>query len=294
MTAVLHYGPRDLRRVGESWSPASYARLSLAPLSPTIGAEVSGVDLRGPFPAELVEELRSAILEWKVLFFRDQHLTGEEHRAFARLWGELEVHPFLRQGEVPEVVRFEKGADEPGLENNWHSDVSWREVPSFGSVLRAVEVPAVGGDTLWVDMAAAYDGLPPDVRERVDGLSAVHDFVHTFGAAMTASQLEEARAKFPPAVHPVVRTIPETGRKVLYVNGVFTSHVVGMPEDESRELLAHLARQAEVPEYQCRFRWTAGSVAWWDNRTTQHYATSDYYPARRVMERATIIGERPT
>jgi taurine dioxygenase len=293
MTMIDHYGPRALRRVEEGQASGAYTRLTVQPLAPTIGAEVSGVDLRGPFDDELVAELRRAILEWKVLFFRDQHLTGDEHRAFALLWGELEVHPFLRQGEVPEVVRFEKGADEPGLENNWHSDVTWREVPSFGSVLRAVDVPDVGGDTLWADMAAAYDGLPAEVKARVDGLHAVHDFTHTFGAAMTEEQLHGAQAAYPPATHPVVRTIPETGRKVLYVNAVFTSHIVGLPPEESASLLALLSRQASVPEYQCRFRWSAGSVAWWDNRTTQHYANSDYYPARRVMERATIIGDRP-
>jgi len=193
MTMIDHYGPRALRRIEEGQASGAYTRLTVQPLAPTIGAEVSGVDLRGPFDDALVAELRQAMLEWKVLFFRDQHLTGDEHRAFALLWGELEVHPFLRQGEVPEVVRFEKGADEPGLENNWHSDVTWREVPSFGSVLRAVDVPDVGGDTLWADMAAAYDGLPAEVKARVDGLHAVHDFTHTFGTAMTEEQLHGAQ-----------------------------------------------------------------------------------------------------
>lgn len=290
MNIAAEAGPR---RLGHRPDPTGYSCLSLAPLSPTIGAEVAGVDLREPLDDATFDELRRAILDWKVLFFRDQELTGAQHREFARRWGELEVHPFLRQGDTPEVVRFEKGPDEGGYENVWHSDVSWREVPSFGSVLRAVEVPPVGGDTLWCDMAAAYDGLDEATKARIDGARAVHDFTHTFGFTIPPDELAAAQQRFPAVEHPVVRTIPETGREVLYVNAPFTSHVVGMDPAESDGLLTRLCAQAKVPEYQCRFRWTPGAVAFWDNRTTQHYATSDYHPARRVMERATIIGERP-
>ena len=159
------------------------------PFSPTIGAELSGVDLRQPVDEELFEELHRALLEWKVLFFRDQELSSEQHVRFSRLWGELEVHPFLAQGDVPEIVRFAKDDKTKAVENVWHSDVSFREAPSMGSVLRALEVPPIGGDTIWVDMAAAYDGLPDDVKDRIDGMVAVHDFALSYGLAMSGEEL---------------------------------------------------------------------------------------------------------
>jgi len=286
-------GPRAVRRLPEGVDSAPYERFGVSPLSPTIGAEIDGVDLGGPFDDELRAELRRVLLEWKVLFFRDQHVTGDEHRAFARLWGELEVHPFLPEGEVPEVVLFQKDDKARGYENIWHSDVSWREVPSMGSVLRAREVPAVGGDTLFADMHCAYEGLDADVRRQIDGLRAVHDFTNAFGRGLSPDELARMQAEHPPVEHPVVRTHPDTGRKLLYVNAVFTSHVVGLDPDASEQLLDLLCAQASVPEYQCRFHWRADSVAFWDNRAVQHYASSDYYPQRRVMERATIIGDHP-
>ena len=297
---IIHAGPRRLQRTADqrdgtegNREDASYDHLTVTPLTPVIGAEVDGIDLREPLDPAVFDELHRALLEWKVLFFRQQHLSSEQHRSFARLWGELEVHPFLPAGAAPEVVRFEKGADQKGYENIWHSDVSWREIPSLGSVLRCLECPAVGGDTLWADMAVAYDGLPDDVKARIDGLDAVHDFSNSFGLGLSPDDLAAMQTKFPPAVHPVVRAHPETGRKTLYVNGIFTSHIVGLERADSDALLAELCIQAQVPEYQCRFRWQPGSLAIWDNRATQHYAVSDYWPARRVMERATIIGDRP-
>ena len=163
----------------------------------------------------------------------------------------------------------------------------------MGAVLRAVEVPAVGGDTLWADMGAAYDGLPDDVKDRVENLVAVHDWIHNFGRNMEPSLREEFRLLYPAMEHPVVRIHPETGRKTLFVNAAFTTHIVGLEADESADVLGFLYRQAAYPEYQCRFRWAAGSVAFWDNRATQHYAASDYAPQPRRMERVTIIGDRP-
>jgi taurine dioxygenase len=290
---VLHVdpGPVRLRRTGEGWLDRPYEHLDLQPLSPTIGAEVTGIDLRATHRAgdPVVEEVHRALLEWKVLFFRDQWLDADQHRAFARLWGELEVHPFLPHGEVPEVVRFEKDGSNGGYENIWHADVTWRARPPLGSILRAIEVPPVGGDTLWVDMAAAYDGLDDEVRARIDGATAVHDFTGSFGQLLDPERLAAMQAEYPPVEHPVVLEHPETGRRTLYVNEIFTDRITGLDPDESDRLLAHLTAQARVPEYQCRFRWTAGSVAFWDNRATQHYACSDYFPNRRVMERTTIL-----
>lgn len=286
-------GARPLSRLGDDAQPVAYDRFEVRPAGPTIGAEICGVDIGAPVDDELFAQLDRALLEWKVLWFRDQDISGGEHRDFARRWGELEVHPFLPAGEVPEVVRFDKGPNESGYENIWHSDVSWRLEPSLGSVLRCITPAERGGDTLWADMYMAYQCLDDETKERIEDLRAVHDFTASFGLGMGADKLAEMREQYPPAEHPMVRTHPRTGRRLLYVNEVFTTHVVGLEAGESAALLAYLSAQARIPEYQCRFRWEANSVAFWDNRCTQHYAVSDYAPQRRVMERATIIGDRP-
>jgi taurine dioxygenase len=270
-----------------------YGSFWVVPVGTAIGAQVEGVDLRQGLSGELRDDLNRALLEWKVLFFRDQPLSPEQQRDVARNWGDLELHPFLAAGDLPEVVRFAKDATTKGTENAWHSDVTWRQLPSMGSILRAVTVPRRGGDTMWADMALAYDGLPSDIRRRVDDLTAVHDFSETFGRGMAPDELAKMRAEFPPAEHPVIRVHPETGRRTIYVNEIFTSRIVGLPRQESNTLLGLLCAQARIPEYQCRFRWEPDSVAFWDNRSTQHYAISDYWPQERVMERVTIVGDRP-
>lgn len=188
--------------------------------------------------------------------------------------------------------------DRPGRENGWHSDVTWRLEPSLGSVLRLIEVPKVGGDTLFADMEAAFEDLPDEVKEKVDGRIAVHDFAH-FRKMMKArgaspEDIEKMNEKYPMVEHPVIRTHPDTGRKSIYVNAAFTQYIKDMDKDESDELLEQLYATAGTPEYQCRFRWERNSVAFWDNRSCQHYAASDYWPHRRVAERVTIIGDRPT
>lgn len=290
----LHVGPRRLRPNHAPGELPAFTHLTVRPLSPTVGAEIAGVDLAVGVDDETLAELRQALLAYKVIFFRDQDITTEEHLAFARRFGDLETHPFAPQKEgYPEVLLLEKNEQMGGYENVWHSDVTWRLQPSLGSVLRAREVPDVGGDTLFCDMYAAYEGLDDQVRASLDGLRAVHDFTHTFGRMLSAEALAEKQREYPPAEHPVVRTHPETGRKGLYVNAAFTSHVVGMTRDESRRLLDLLYRQATVPEYQCRFRWRRNSIAFWDNRAVQHYASSDYWPQRRIMERVTIVGDAP-
>ena len=270
----------------------------LEPLTPNIGVEVEGVDLsRVPDRATLTA-LREALLEYKVLFFRDQDITTEQHLEFARQFGELEVHPFAPHKEnYPEVLAITHDRESKGRENKWHSDVTWRECPSLGSVLRAVEVPSVGGDTLFSDSYAAYEGLSDEVKEKIEGRVAVHDFAH-FRKLMakrgkTQDEIEEMNKAYPMVEHPVVRTHPETGRRGLYVNTAFTQYIVGMERTESDALLQHLYAQAATPEYQCRFRWQKNSIAFWDNRACQHYAVSDYWPATRRMERVTIIGDRP-
>ncbi len=263
-------------------------------LGATVGAVISGIDITTDLADEVIAELRRALFEYKVIFFREQPLTADRHVAFARRFGELEVHPFIPgNAGTPELVRFEKSAEVGGYENGWHHDVTWRAVPSMGAVLHAIHVPASGGDTLFCDMYAAFDGLDDAMRERLSTLDARHDFMRAFGRQVPAERREEMREKYPTVVHPVVPVHPETGRHYLYVNRFFTDSIVGVDADESAELMAMLFRQAELVEYQCRFQWEPDSVAFWDNRAVQHYASSDYWPEMRIMERASIIGTPP-
>lgn len=274
-------------------------------LAPTIGAEISNIDLSNALDESQYQALRAALLEHKLLVFRDQDISAAQQVALARRFGELEVHPvFPRHPDHPELVVLGGDAKIPGRENIYHSDVSWRERPSMGSMLRCLECPTVGGDTIWVNMAQAYSGLPQAMRERIDGLLAVHDLLPAFGVRMNAQERLARRAAFPPAVHPVVRTHPETGERVLYVNEAFTTHLANYVEKHDprfgidfrlaeMDLLQYLYRQAGVPEYQVRLKWRPHTIAFWDNRSTQHYAIQDYFPARRRMLRATVVGEIP-
>lgn len=271
----------------------SYKRIRVEPLSPSIGGEVSRVDLGRPLDPELVEEIRSALLDRKVIFFRDQDITPDQHMAFTRNFGELEIHPFVPNPEIPEMMVIAHHEKNRGNENVWHSDVTFRLCPAMGSVLRGVEMPAVGGDTLFADMNAAYEGLSSSMQRMLGDLTAIHDFQRTFARGMSPERLREMRVEHPPAEHPVIRTHPETGLKSVYVNRLFTSHIVGMTKDESTRMLEFLYSLANTPEYQVRFRWRNNSIAFWDNRAVQHYAVSDYYPHRRVVNRFTIVGDRP-
>lgn len=268
--------------------------LELEPLTATIGAEIAGVDLADDLPDEVIAAIRAALLEWKVVFFRDQHRLGrDEHVAFGRRFGDLEVHPLTpKDQEQPEIFVIPAGGTlrAPG---NWHSDVTWRPEPSLGSVLKAVELPPIGGDTLWADMHAAYDLLDDATKEQIDGLVAFHDYARAFGFGRGPEYEARLREEHPTVEHPVVRTHPETGRKAIYVNVGFTCGIKGMDDAEAKPLLRRLERQASVPDVQCRFRWRPGSVAFWDNRSTQHIVSNDFLPNRRVMERVTVVGDRP-
>ncbi|MFN8604173.1 MAG: TauD/TfdA family dioxygenase [Candidatus Binatia bacterium] len=291
----LEVGPlRHLAAERQRLRSLTWQHFDVVPLGSTIGGELRGIDITRPLPDEAVAEIRRALNEYKVIFFRDQPMDAASQVAFARRFGELEVHPFLPANtSEPTVVKFEKSAKIGGFENGWHHDVTWRECPSMGAILRAIEVPASGGDTLFADMVSAYDGLSDDVKQQIEKLDAVHDFIQVFGHSIADDQKPIMRERYPQVVHPVVCTHAETGRKHLYVNRFFTSHIVGMDADESRRLIDRLSRRAEIAEYQCRFHWEPNSVAFWDNRAAQHYASSDYWPDVRVMERASIIGPRP-
>jgi taurine dioxygenase len=286
---------------------ATRGAIKVEQLTCSIGAELSNVDLGAASRDRgLVAEIRALLLVHRVLFFRDQNITRAEHVAFARHFGELEDHPVAGSDpEHPGLVRIYKSPDVPvdRYENAWHTDATWRESPPFGCVLRCVECPPVGGDTMWANMALAYEKLPGDVKTRIANLRARHSIEATFGAAMPIEKRLALKEMYPDAEHPVVRTHPETGEKILFVNG-FTTHFtnyhtaanVRYGQDYSpgaSQLLNYLISQALIPEYQVRFRWRPNSIAMWDNRSTQHYAVMDYPPCHRKMERTGIIGDRP-
>ena len=269
-----------------------YSSFRAQPMTPTIGVELLDCDLN-KFDATMIEEIRAALLKYRVVFFREQDLSQEAHIEFARQFGDLEIHPATpKDQENPEVLRIAHGPKSRGSENMWHSDVTWREAPSLGSILRAVELPAVGGDTLFANMVLAYERLSDEIKEKIEPLFASHDIARVF-ARRLGKKAEELHDKYPPMVHPVVRTHPETKERLIYVNGAFTDHIVDMDPEESRALLDTLYKTAWNPELQCRFRWEKGSMAFWDNRACQHFAASDYFPEVRVMERVTIAGDRP-
>ena len=271
---------------------SQFTKFRVQQMTPAIGAELLDVDLRN-FDDTLIAEVRAALLKYKVVFFRNQELTRPQHIEFASQFGGLEIHPATPKDQAdPEVLRIAHGPKSRGAENMWHSDVTWREAPSLGSILRALELPQVGGDTLFANMVMAYDRLSDELKEKIEPLSASHDIARVF-ARRLGKKAEDLHDKYPPMVHPVVRTHPETKERVIYVNGAFTDHIVDMDPQESRELLDTLYKTAWNPELQCRFRWEVGSMAFWDNRACQHFAASDYYPDVRVMERVTIEGDRP-
>ncbi|WP_338701885.1 TauD/TfdA family dioxygenase [Streptomyces sp. Q6] len=290
---LMHYGSRVLERLAPGAQQVTYRQFEVSPLTPHFGAVLGGIDLTRPITDELAEELRQALLEWKVIFFRGQHGFGAEHHlALSAVWGPPEPNPFFPKTETVGLSRLAKDAKAAGNKNIWHSDHSFMANPSLGAVLRAVEVPAAGGDTMWADMGAAYDNLPEDLKERIEHLSAVHDWEASWGALMNDEQKAAFRALWPQVEHPVVVRHPRSGRRTLYVNEPFTRFIKGLSDEESRELLDILVLQARIPEFQIRFRWEPDSIAIWDNIAVQHYAVNDYFPARRVMERIAIAGVR--
>ena len=276
-------------------------------LTCAIGAELSNVSLADAAEDDgLFREIKALLLQHKVLFLRDQDICPKDQVAFARRFGELEDHPVVGSDpENPGLVRIYKDLDSPPehYENAYHCDATWRDSPPMGAVLRCVECPETGGDTIWVNMVAAYEKLPDAIKTQIADLRARHSIECTFGAAMPMEQRHALKARFPDAEHPVVRTHPETGEKALFVNA-FATHFVNFHTPANirvgqdyapgaSHLLNYLISQAAIPEYQVRWRWRPNSVAIWDNRCTQHYAVQDYWPAVRKMERCAIIGDRP-
>lgn len=257
------------------------------------------MDLGAPLTDADVAAIRAALDDRLVLFFEDQSLTPAKQRDFAASFGSLYTHPFYPgHDDVPEVMVLAHDATHRANSDRWHNDVTYLATPPQAAVLYAEEIPELGGDTLWANMYRAYETLSDPLKQLVSNLRALHSFAKNFTPERFAAlRMEDRResmyAQHPPVSHPVARTNPATGRKALFVNADFTSHIEGVTPRESEALLRLLFEHMAQPEFQVRWRWRAGTVAFWDNRWTQHCALADYFPARRRMLRATILGERP-
>jgi taurine dioxygenase len=271
-----------------------FQSIDVRKLTPTIGAEIFGVDLSRELANQQFQEIHDALMDNLVIFFRDQTLTPEQHMDFGRRFGRLHVHPaapglVAGHPEILVVKANEKSTHVAGEE--WHSDVSCEDEPPMGSILHLHEVPADGGgDTLFASMYAAYEALSAPMQRLLEGMTAIHDGERVFRGRYGA---DDRGREFPRAEHPVVRTHPVTGRKALFVNRWFTARIVQLKPQESSALLEMLHRHTETPEFHCRFKWQAGSIAFWDNRCAQHHAIWDYYPQRRYGHRVTICGDKP-
>jgi taurine dioxygenase len=271
--------------------------LEIRPLTPTIGAEIHGVDLREPLAPEAVRAIDQALLDHLVVFFREQPLEPAQQIAFARQFGEISIPPFApKYGTNPELVVLDQVHPKGEGADAWHSDNTFMSEPPMGSILRAVELPPLGGDTCFASMYAAYEALSAPIRRLIDGLRAVHDITKPLAKGIAAghvkADLAEVQRRWPPVDHPVVRTHPVTRRRALFVNANSTTRILGLSERENDVLLPFLIDHVRSPEFQCRFRWQVDSVAFWDNRPTQHFAVPDYH-RRRVMHRVTLAGDKP-
>jgi len=275
--------------------------LEIQPISGALGAEISGVDLSQDLSNEVFDAIHQAFLDYQVIFFRDQKINHEQHKAFGRRFGSLNIHPYVKGMDGhPEIMQIIK---EPGDRLNfgggWHSDMSFLEEPALGSILYAREVPPYGGDTLWASQYLAYETLSDGMKDMLDGLKAVHTAKGEYSERGASAQkrnsmdVKTAGDDVPSYEHPVVRTHPKTGRKALYINPAFTEKFVGMTRRESLPLLKFLFEHCTQEGFTCRFRWTTDAIAFWDNRCVQHFALNDYQGHRRHMERVTINGDRP-
>lgn len=303
---ALEYERMGERPVSKSLqSRADALGVELEHLALTIGTVIHGIDLRRE-DSELTAFVRAVLLERKAVCFRDQHLSEDEQVAFGRRFGDLDAFPFGAPGENPYILEIKHGPRSPGTENGWHTDVTWMETPSLGSIAQCIEQPPYGGDTLFSDSHAAYLGMRRELQERLQHLRGINDyrnFVPTKGPlAISEELLAEIKERIPFGVsHPLLRTHPETGKTALYFHGGFLRHDSLYDErtgetldaDEARAIVREMQAQHARPEYICRFRWAPGSIAFWDNRAVQHYAASDYYPHRRVLRRVTVSGDVP-
>ena len=277
----------------------TYSNIRVERAAAYFAVEVSGINFTQPIGAETFGEIEKALCEHEILIFRDAEMATEDQIRFGKMFGDLSVHPFTpNSDETPELIVFDNNEDNPPFGTDiWHSDETFRECPPSATCLRAIEVPKVGGDTVFASMTAAYEGLSDRMKNFIDGLEAVHDFKpfkQLFSNDVDSRKnLQQYELLYPPIYHPVVRIHPVTGKKSLFVNPQFTVQVMGMGEFESRSLLTDLFDLVKVPEYQYRHQWYDNTMVIWDNRSLQHYAVHDYWPQRRSMERVTIVGDRP-
>ena len=272
----------------------------------TIGTVLHNIDLKQTLSSAAIKLIRETLLERKVVFFRDQNLAEDQQVSFGKCFGELDAFPFGKSGDNPFILEITHDEKRPGTENSWHTDVTWMEKPSLGSIAQCVVVPPFGGDTLFADSYAAYLGLPAEMQQRLQHISGINDYrVFLMGrgdGALPENLAEEIKKEILFGVsHPILRTHPETGKTALYLNGGFLRHESlydnrtgdTLDVEEAKEIVSFLQQQHGRPEYVCQFKWQAGSIAFWDNRAAQHYAASDYYPHERVLRRVTVSGERP-
>jgi taurine dioxygenase len=274
--------------------------LDIIPLSSALGAQISGVDLSRDLNTAQRDAIEQALLTHQVLFFREQPITPQQQTRFAAQFGDLHVHPiYPNVPEQPEIMVLDTALTDVRDNAIWHTDVTFLPTPAMGAVLSAKQLPAYGGDTLWASGIAAFEALSRPLQILLDGLTATHDFTRSFpverfgSTAQDLARWEETRRRNPPLSHPVIRTHPVSGRKALFVNDGFTSRINELEPAESEAILKLLFAHATRPEFTIRWRWQENDVAMWDNRVTQHYAVDDYRPQRRVMHRATILGDVP-
>ncbi|MEN4770806.1 taurine dioxygenase [Duffyella gerundensis] len=275
-------------------------RLVIKPLGPYIGAQISNVDLARPLSDAQFEQLYHALIRHQVLFLRDQPITPHQQRALAARFGDLHIHPVYPHAEdVEQIIVLDTHNDNPPDNDNWHTDVTFIDTPPAGAILAAKQLPETGGDTLWASGIAAWEALSLPFQTLLSGLHAEHDFKKSFqeykhrNSEQEHQRWQRAVINNPPVVHPVVRTHPVSGKKALFVNEGFTTRIKELSEKESDTLLHFLFAHITKPEFQVRWRWQENDVAMWDNRVTQHYANADYLPARRIMHRATVLGDKP-
>ncbi|MFL6534017.1 MAG: taurine dioxygenase [Pseudomonas sp.] len=276
------------------------SRPTITPLSIALGAQISGIDISHPLSLEDRDFIEQALLEHQVLFFRDQPIEPPQQARFAAYFGDLHIHPiYPNVPDQPEVLVLDTAVTDVRDNAVWHTDVTFLPTPALGAVLSAKLLPAFGGDTLWASGIAAYEALSAPLKSLLEGLTATHDFTRSFPLERFGNspedlvRWEEARRKNPPLSHPVIRTHPVSGRRSLFVNEGFTTRINELSEGESEAILKLLFAHATRPEFTVRWRWQANDVAFWDNRVTQHFAVDDYRPARRVMHRATVLGDVP-
>ncbi|WP_248765707.1 taurine dioxygenase [Pseudomonas protegens] len=274
--------------------------LTITPLSFALGAQITGIDISQPLSIEHRDAIEQALLKHQVLFFRNQPVTPQQQARFAACFGDLHIHPiYPNVPEQPEILILDTAETDVRDNAIWHTDVTFLPTPALGAVLSAKLLPEFGGDTLWASGIAAYEALSEPMKNLLQGLTATHDFTKSFplerfgNTPEDLARWEETRRKNPPLSHPVIRTHPVSGRKSLFVNDGFTTRINELSESESAAILHLLFAHATRPEFTIRWRWQENDIAFWDNRVTQHYAVDDYRPQRRVMQRATILGDVP-